>query len=88
MAAPLVSMTLGGINLLDPVALHDAVTRDGGDVSKFWGRANSYRAQRGRHPGIGWVLVCKSDLAFFPTPLQPMWDLVVTDSFRRSIHFC
>jgi len=77
-----VLMTLDGVALLDPAKLFKHVTADDGDVSKFWNRANSYRVQGGGDPGVGWVLVCKRDIAEFGNLINPTHTLMVTDGQR------
>ena len=63
-----VRITLDGFNLIDPaelaeqIELADDIT-DASQLAKFVGKANSYRCQSGRNPGIGWVLVTKAILS-------------------------
>lgn len=78
-----VRMQLDGFDLLDPAKLYEQVEKAGGDTSKFWGKANSYRVQQGRSPGIGWVLVTKNVFESLGDPLSPAHTLLIQDGVRQ-----
>jgi hypothetical protein len=76
-------MQLDGFDLLDPAKLYEQVEKAGGDTSKFWGKANSYRVQQGRSPGIGWVLVTKGVFESLGDPLSSTHTLLIKDGVRQ-----
>lgn len=56
------NITLDGLQTYNPRSLMEQLVSLGRPVDHFWGKVNSYVMPRGKHPGVGYVLMSQKDL--------------------------